>query len=75
MAVATMAARSLHPSWFLLMQKLAADYAQSGACTDLSLWPSAIKQVDFIGQMKTFLNQPNGLDPDSTLYAIFFGIK
>ncbi|KAI0767759.1 hypothetical protein C8Q74DRAFT_1282217 [Fomes fomentarius] len=51
------------------------DYAQSGACTDLKLWPSAIKQVDFIGQMATFLNQSNDLDPESTLYAIFFGIN
>ncbi|KAI0771289.1 hypothetical protein BD413DRAFT_476245 [Trametes elegans] len=51
------------------------DYAQSGAVTDLSLWPSAIKKVDFLGQMKTFLNQSNNLDPDSTLYAIFFGIN
>ena len=23
---------------------------QSGACTDLSLWPSAIRKVDFVGQ-------------------------
>ncbi|TFK82714.1 carbohydrate esterase family 16 protein [Polyporus arcularius HHB13444] len=51
------------------------DYAQSGACTDLSLWPSAIKQVDFIGQMTTFLNQSNDLDPETTLYAVFFGIN
>ncbi|KAI0752437.1 hypothetical protein C8Q80DRAFT_1145938 [Daedaleopsis nitida] len=51
------------------------DYAQSGACTDLSLWPSAIKKVDFIGQMATFLGQSNDLDSDSTLYAIFFGIN
>ncbi|KAI9068171.1 carbohydrate esterase family 16 protein [Trametes sanguinea] len=51
------------------------DYAQSGACTDLSLWPSAIKKVDFLGQMQTFLNQSNDLDPDTTLYAIFFGIN
>ncbi|KAI0703906.1 hypothetical protein C8T65DRAFT_654606 [Cerioporus squamosus] len=51
------------------------DYAQSGACTDLSLWPSAIKQVDFIGQMATFLNQSNNLDPETTLYAVFFGIN
>ncbi|KAI0649681.1 hypothetical protein C8Q79DRAFT_900650 [Trametes meyenii] len=51
------------------------DYAQSGACTDLKLWPSAIKQADFIGQMKTFLNQSNNLDPETTLYAIFFGIN
>ncbi|KAI0708321.1 hypothetical protein C8Q76DRAFT_627053 [Earliella scabrosa] len=51
------------------------DYAQSGACTDLSLWPSAIKKVDFVGQMKTFLAQANELDPATTLYAIFFGIN
>ncbi|RDX52290.1 hypothetical protein OH76DRAFT_1416827 [Lentinus brumalis] len=51
------------------------DYAQSGACTDLSLWPSAINQVDFIGQMTTFINQSNDLDPETTLYAVFFGIK
>ncbi|CDO76317.1 Carbohydrate Esterase Family 16 protein [Trametes cinnabarina] len=51
------------------------DYAQSGACTDLSMWPSAIKKVDFLGQMQTFLNQSNHLDPDTTLYAIFFGIN
>ncbi|KAI1782982.1 hypothetical protein LXA43DRAFT_1103129 [Ganoderma leucocontextum] len=51
------------------------DYAQSGACTDLSLWPSAIKQVDFLGQMKTFLGQSNKLDPETTLYAVFFGIN
>ncbi|KAI0767761.1 hypothetical protein C8Q74DRAFT_1318276 [Fomes fomentarius] len=51
------------------------DYAQSGACTDLSLWPSAIKKVDFVGQMATFLNQSNELDPESTLYMIFFGIN
>ncbi|KAL1948214.1 hypothetical protein VTO73DRAFT_12289 [Trametes versicolor] len=51
------------------------DYAQSGACTDLRLWPSAIKQADFVGQVKTFLNQSNELDPETTLYAVFFGIN
>ncbi|KAI0816831.1 hypothetical protein BC628DRAFT_1413988 [Trametes gibbosa] len=51
------------------------DYAQSGACTDLSLWPSAIKQADFVGQVKTFLNQSNDLDPGTTLYTVFFGIN
>ncbi|KAH9846716.1 hypothetical protein C2E23DRAFT_872225 [Lenzites betulinus] len=51
------------------------DYAQSGACTDLSLWPSAIKQADFVGQVKTFMNQSNNLDPASTLYTVFFGIN
>lgn len=51
------------------------DYAQSGACTDLSLWPSNPKKVDFLGQMETFLGQSNNLDPETTLYAIFFGIN
>ena len=70
------------------------DSQQSGACTDLSLWPSAIKKVDFLGQsessiseydvgrlnitlaqVSTFLNQSNTLDPESTLYVVFFGIK
>ncbi|KAF8153400.1 carbohydrate esterase family 16 protein [Crassisporium funariophilum] len=51
------------------------DYAQSGACIDLSLWPSNPNKVDFLGQMKTFLNQSNHLDPETTLYSIFFGIN
>ncbi|KAI0703893.1 hypothetical protein C8T65DRAFT_654550 [Cerioporus squamosus] len=51
------------------------DYAQSGACTDLRLWPSNYKKVDFIGQMAAFLSQSNDLDPESTLYTIFFGIN
>lgn len=51
------------------------DYAQSGACIDLDLWPSNPKKVDFIGQMNTFLAQSNALDPDTTLYTIFFGIN
>ncbi|RPD60549.1 hypothetical protein L226DRAFT_604420 [Lentinus tigrinus ALCF2SS1-7] len=49
------------------------DYAQSGACTDLRLWPSNYKKVDFVGQMSTFLGQK--LDPETTLYTIFFGIN
>ncbi|KAF9461881.1 carbohydrate esterase family 16 protein [Collybia nuda] len=51
------------------------DYAQSGACIDLSLWPSNPRKVDFIGQMRTFLGQGNVLDPQTTLYSIFFGIN
>jgi len=51
------------------------DYAQSAACIDLSLWPSNPKKVDFLGQMRTFLNQSNQLDPETTLYSIFFGIN
>ncbi|KDQ32649.1 carbohydrate esterase family 16 protein [Pleurotus ostreatus PC15] len=70
------------------------DYAIAGACTDLSLWPSNPRKVDFLMESKygstpmlyashnfrsrlvdTFLGQNNNLDPDTTLYAIFFGIK
>ncbi|KAH9934521.1 uncharacterized protein BXZ73DRAFT_100711 [Epithele typhae] len=51
------------------------DYAQSGACTDLRLWPSNYKKVDFLGQMSTFLGQNNSLAPGTTLYAVFFGIN
>ncbi|KAK0461140.1 uncharacterized protein EV420DRAFT_1530538 [Desarmillaria tabescens] len=50
-------------------------YAQWGACIDLSIWPSNPRKVDFIGQMSTFLNQDHDLDPESTLYSLFFGIK
>ncbi|KAI0767786.1 hypothetical protein C8Q74DRAFT_980891 [Fomes fomentarius] len=46
------------------------DYAQSGACTDLRLWPSAIKKVDLVGQVATFLNQSDELDPESTLHGV-----
>ncbi|KAH9934464.1 uncharacterized protein BXZ73DRAFT_76952 [Epithele typhae] len=51
------------------------DYAQSGAVTDLSLWPSNPTPADFLDQMTTFLGQSNDLDPDTTLYTIFFGIN
>ncbi|TBU43271.1 hypothetical protein BD309DRAFT_980782 [Dichomitus squalens] len=51
------------------------EYAQLGAVTDLSLWPSTIKKVDFPGQMQTFLNQSNDLDLETTLYIVFFGIN
>ncbi|KAL9709107.1 hypothetical protein Ac2012v2_007457 [Leucoagaricus gongylophorus] len=51
------------------------DYAQSGACIDLSLWPSNPRKVDFLGQMQTFLGQNNDLNPNTTLYSIFFGIN
>lgn len=51
------------------------DYAQSGACIDLSLWPSNPRKVDFLGQMNTFLGQDHDLNPDTTLYSIFFGIN
>ncbi|KAF9034450.1 carbohydrate esterase family 16 protein [Hymenopellis radicata] len=50
-------------------------YAQWAACTDLALWPSNPRQVDFLGQMATFLGQNHQLDPDTTLYSMFFGIN
>jgi len=48
------------------------DYAIAGAVTDISLWPSNPVSVDFIGEVKTFLNQSNQLDPQTTLYTVFF---
>ncbi|TFK31527.1 hypothetical protein BDQ12DRAFT_748237 [Crucibulum laeve] len=48
---------------------------QSGACINLTLWPSNPKKVDFLGQMDTFMAQENQLDPNTTLYSIFFGIN
>ncbi|THH17063.1 hypothetical protein EW146_g3674 [Bondarzewia mesenterica] len=52
-------------------------YAWSGAVVNITLWPSKASGAppDFIAQVKTFLNQSNRLDPDSTLYTIFFGIN
>ncbi|KIY44711.1 carbohydrate esterase family 16 protein [Fistulina hepatica ATCC 64428] len=51
------------------------DYAVSGACIDLALWPSNPLPYDFLQQMSLFLNQSNDLDPETTLYTIFFGIN
>ncbi|KAG9307917.1 carbohydrate esterase family 16 protein [Chiua virens] len=51
------------------------DYAWSSAVTNISLWPSNPYPRDFIMQTTTFLEQSNKLDPDTTLYTIFFGIK
>ncbi|KAI0318729.1 carbohydrate esterase family 16 protein, partial [Amylostereum chailletii] len=53
------------------------DYAFSGAVVNVSLWPSAAAegQTDFIHETATFLNQSNLLDPDTTLYTVFFGIN
>jgi len=51
------------------------DYAQSGACINLTLWPSNPTKVDFIGQVQTFLGQNNTLNPETTLYSVFFGIN
>ncbi|KAG9310066.1 carbohydrate esterase family 16 protein [Chiua virens] len=51
------------------------DYAWSSAVTNISLWPSNPYPRDFIMQTTTFLEQSNKLDPDTTLYTIFFGIN
>ncbi|KAK0485927.1 hypothetical protein IW261DRAFT_761431 [Armillaria novae-zelandiae] len=50
-------------------------YAQWGACIDLSIWPSNPRKVDLIGQMATFLGQDQELDPETTIYSLFFGIN
>jgi len=51
------------------------DYAWSSAVTNISLWPSNPYLRDFIMQTQVFLNQSHKLDPDSTLYTVFFGIN
>ncbi|KAH0831406.1 carbohydrate esterase family 16 protein [Lanmaoa asiatica] len=51
------------------------DYAWSSAVTNITLWPSNPHPRDFIMQATTFLDQSNQLDPDTTLYTIFFGIN
>ncbi|VDB84721.1 unnamed protein product [Peniophora sp. CBMAI 1063] len=51
------------------------DYALAGAVVNLTLWPSNPTPVDFLYEMSVFLNQSNNLDPDTTLYTIFFGIN
>ena len=39
----------------VLIPGIICGHKQSGACTDLSLWPSAIRKVDFLGQSKCTL--------------------
>ncbi|KIJ14047.1 carbohydrate esterase family 16 protein [Paxillus involutus ATCC 200175] len=51
------------------------DYAWSSAVTNVTLWPSNPYPRDFIMQTSTFLNQSNVLDPETTLYTVFFGIN
>ncbi|KAH0831402.1 carbohydrate esterase family 16 protein [Lanmaoa asiatica] len=51
------------------------DYAWSSAVTNTTLWPSNPYPRDFIMQTTMFLNQSNNLDPETTLYTIFFGIN
>ncbi|KAH7921927.1 carbohydrate esterase family 16 protein [Leucogyrophana mollusca] len=51
------------------------DYAVSSAVVNITLWPNNPRPVDFIQQVSLFLNQSNNLDPDTTLYTVFFGIN
>ncbi|KAJ7935820.1 hypothetical protein B0H13DRAFT_1589968, partial [Mycena leptocephala] len=51
------------------------DYAVSGAVVDVTLWPSRAGGSDFLHQAALFLGQNNNLDPTTTLYTVFFGIK
>ncbi|KAJ7265654.1 hypothetical protein C8J57DRAFT_1069268 [Mycena rebaudengoi] len=51
------------------------DYAVSGAVVNVTLWPSKAANSDFLHQAALFLGQKNVLNPTTTLYAFFFGIK
>lgn len=51
------------------------NYAISGAVTNTSLWPSKSNVSDFIQQSTLFLSQNHDLDPEKTLYVVFFGIN
>ncbi|KAJ7323965.1 carbohydrate esterase family 16 protein [Mycena albidolilacea] len=51
------------------------DYAISGAVVNVTLWPSKAGASDFLHQAALFLSQNNTLNPVTTLYAVFFGIK
>ncbi|OJT04612.1 hypothetical protein TRAPUB_4677 [Trametes pubescens] len=45
------------------------DYAVSPRCG------GAIKPTDFVGKVKTFLNQLSDLDTETVLYAVFSSTK
>ncbi|KAF9468024.1 hypothetical protein BDZ94DRAFT_1246970 [Collybia nuda] len=51
------------------------DYAVGGAVTDAKLWPSKSTASDFKTQVSLFTSQNNNLNPNTTLYAVFFGIN
>lgn len=51
------------------------DYAWSSAVTNITLWPDNPFPRDFIMQTTIFLNQSHHLDPETTLYTVFFGIN
>ncbi|KAL0951926.1 hypothetical protein HGRIS_008580 [Hohenbuehelia grisea] len=52
------------------------DFAENGAVTDTRLWPNAQLSgaTDFVNQAHNYIGQRKGLDSDSTLYTIFFGM-
>lgn len=51
------------------------DYAVEGAVTNVSLWPSRAGASSFVQQANLFLSQNRSLDPETTLYTVFFGIN
>lgn len=51
------------------------DYAVEGAVTNTSIWPSKVNASSFIEQANLFLSQNHTLDPETTLYTVFFGIN
>jgi len=51
------------------------NYAVVSAVSDASYGISMPFGNDFIAQMNIFLSQGNQLDPDTTLYMVYFGIK
>ncbi|KAL4072314.1 carbohydrate esterase family 16 protein [Scleroderma citrinum] len=51
------------------------DYAWSSAVTNITLWPDNPLPRDFSMQTTLFLEQSHQLDPETTLYTVFFGIN
>ncbi|KAJ7622435.1 hypothetical protein FB45DRAFT_927773 [Roridomyces roridus] len=51
------------------------DYAVSGAVVNVTLWPSEAGHSDFVHQAALFFSQNNVLNPNTTLYTVFFGIN
>ncbi|KIJ53496.1 carbohydrate esterase family 16 protein [Sphaerobolus stellatus SS14] len=51
------------------------NYAISAAVTNRTLWPSRANNSDFVHQEALFLSQNHTLDPEKTLYVVFFGIN
>ncbi|KAJ1306001.1 hypothetical protein OPQ81_010716 [Rhizoctonia solani] len=51
------------------------DYAVPGAVTDTLIWPSKATESSFVNQVSIFRNQSHELNPETTLYSVFFGIN